>query len=61
MASEINGQGGVVSQVFWWNAAAGGWDFYLVDAQYGTDFAIELGEGYLLNNSTPVSWAVASK
>jgi len=58
MAAEINGQGGGVSQVFWWNAAAGSWDFYLVDAEYGTDFDIEMGEGYLLNNSTPVNWQV---
>ena len=59
MAADINSQGGGVSQVFWWNAAGGSWDFYLVDAQYGTDFTIEMGEGYLLNNSIPVSWAVA--
>ena len=59
MAAEINGQGGGVTQVFWWNAAGGSWDFYLVDAKYGTNFTIELGEGYLLNNTVPVNWAVA--
>ena len=59
MAADINSQGGGVSQVFWWNAAGGSWSFYLVDAQYGTDFTIEMGEGYLLNNSIPVNWAVA--
>jgi|GEM_PF-1476033 len=58
MAADINGQGGSVSQVFWWNAAAGNWDFYLVDAQYGTNFSIEMGQGYLLKNSGPIKWAV---
>jgi len=58
MAEEINSQGGSVSQVFWWNAQAGTWDFWLVDIQYGTDFAIELGEGYLLKNGTAMTWVI---
>jgi len=58
MAADINAHGGSVSQVFWWNASAGGWDFWLVDEEYGTDFAVELGEGYLLRNGTGITWAV---
>ena len=58
MAADINAQGGGVSQVFWWNALAGSWDFYLVNVQYGTDFDIEMGEGYLLKNGTPVTWVI---
>ena len=58
MAAEINDQGGNVTQVFWWDAAAGTWDFWLVDLHYGTDFAIELGEGYLLRSATTVPWTV---
>ncbi|MBC8477036.1 MAG: carboxypeptidase regulatory-like domain-containing protein, partial [Dehalococcoidia bacterium] len=56
LAADINDQGGNISQVFWWNAQAGGWDFYLVDIQYGTDFNIEVGYGYLLKNTTPATW-----
>jgi len=56
LAADINGQGGDVSEVFWWNAPAGTWDFYLVDVQYGTDFDIELGNGYLLKNSAATTW-----
>jgi len=58
LAAEINSQGGSVSQVFWWNGPAGSWDFWLVDIEYGTDFDIEMGEGYLLNNGTPVTWEI---
>ena len=58
MAADINAQGGNVTQVFWWNAWAGSWDFYLVTSQYGIDFSIELGEGYLLKNSTAAVWAI---
>jgi len=58
MAAEINGQGGSVSQVFRWNAAAGSWDFYLVDMEYGTDFAVELGEGYLLRSGAESNWII---
>ena len=60
MAAEINNQSGNITQVFWWNAAAGSWDFYLVDMQYGTDFSIELGEGYLLKSTTASTWTVPS-
>ena len=58
MAEDINNQGGEVTQVFWWNALAGAWDFWLVDLSYGTDFVIELGQGYLLNNSSPAVWQI---
>jgi len=58
MAAEIDGQGGAVTEVFWWNAAAGTWDFWLVDILYGTDFDIELGEGYLLENGAAVTWTI---
>ena len=58
MALEINAQGGAVTEVFWWNALAGSWDFYLVNIQYGTDFDIRMGEGYLLKNGTPVTWTI---
>jgi len=58
MAAEINGQGAAVDQVFWWNAPAGTWDFWLVDIQYGTDFAIELGEGYLVKNGNAATWVI---
>ena len=58
MAADINAQGGNVTQVFWWNAPAGSWDFYLVDIQYGTDFDIGMGEGYLLKNGTAMTWAI---
>ena len=58
MAAEINGQGGDVSEVFWWNATAGTWDFWLVDVQYGTDFSVELGEGHLLKNATECIWTI---
>ncbi|HEY40239.1 MAG TPA: hypothetical protein G4O18_00065, partial [Dehalococcoidia bacterium] len=57
-AAQINDQGGNITQVFWWNAAAGGWDFYLVEIQYGTDFDIELGEGYLFQSSTASTWSI---
>jgi len=60
MAAEINSQNGNVIQVFWWNAAAGSWDFYLADMGFGTDFNIELGEGYLLKSTTASTWAVPS-
>ncbi len=60
MAAEINTQGGHVTQVFWWNATAGSWDFYLVDIQYGTDFNVELGEGYLLLNTEASTWSIQS-
>jgi len=56
LAGDINSQGGNVTQVFWWNAAAGTWDFYLVDVQYGTDFPIEVGYGYLLQNTVAADW-----
>ena len=56
LAEEINDQGGSITQVFWWNAEKGAWDFYMVDIQYGTDFDIEVGYGYLLKNTTPASW-----
>jgi len=56
LAADINSQGGGVTQVFWWNAAGGTWDFYLVDSQYGSDFDIELGQGYLMKNLTSVTW-----
>ena len=52
LADEINAQGGAVTQVFWWDANAGDWVFWLNDIQYGEDFPIELGQGYLLNNTT---------
>ena len=42
---------GSVSQVFHRNAAAGNRDFWLVDIEYGDDFSIALGEGYLLKSS----------
>ncbi len=61
MAAEINSQGGHVTQVFWWNATAGSWDFYLVDIQYGTDFNIEVGYGYLLQNTTPTTWTYSGE
>jgi len=35
-----------------------GWDFWLVDVQYGTDFNIEPGEGYLLKNGAPATWTI---
>jgi hypothetical protein len=60
MAAEINSQDGNVTQVFWWNAAAGSWDFYLVSMEYGTDFNVELGEGYLLRSTTASTWTVPS-
>jgi len=59
MADAINAQGGNVTQVFWWNGPAGSWDFWLVDIGYGTDFNIEVGEGYLLNSGTGATWAIA--
>ena len=58
MAAEITSQGGNVTQVFWWNAAAGGWDYYLVEIGYGIDFNIELGEGYLLQSTKDSTWDV---
>ncbi|MDD4875991.1 MAG: fibronectin type III domain-containing protein [Dehalococcoidales bacterium] len=58
MAGEINNQDGNITQVFWWNAAAGSWDFYLVDMAYGTDFNIDLGEGYLLKSVNASTWAI---
>ena len=58
LAADINDQGGGITQVFWWNALAGTWDFWLVDLSYGTDFDVELGEGYLLNNGAPVTWTI---
>jgi len=58
LAEEMNNQGGDVTQVFWWDTVAGGWDFYLVDTQYGNDFAIQLGEGYLLKSMTASMWSV---
>ena len=42
------------------NALAGTWDFWLVNIQYGTDLATELGQGYLLGNRTPVTWTILS-
>ena len=56
MAADMNAQGAGVSQVFWWNAVAGSWDFWLVDVEYGTDFLIEMGEGYLLLNAGTATW-----
>jgi len=56
LAADINSQGGNVTQVFRWNAVAGDWAFYLVDSGYGTDFAIKLGEAYVLKNLAPVTW-----
>jgi len=35
-----------------------GWDFWLVDVEYGTDFDILLGEGYLLNNDMACTWII---
>ena len=58
MADDIKGQGGTITEVFWWNALAGTWDFWLVDIQYGTDFDVELGEGYLLKNGAAVTWTI---
>jgi hypothetical protein len=58
MAAEVNAQGGNVTQVFHWNANGGRWDFYLVDTQVGDDFAIELGEGYLLKSEAASTWTV---
>jgi len=58
MAADMNDQGGAITQVFWWNALAGTWDFYLVDSQYGTDFTIELGQGYLLNSTAGSTWTI---
>ena len=60
MAAGINNQGGNVTQVFWWNAAAGSWDFYLADIGFGPDFNVELGEGYLLKSTTASTWTVPS-
>ena len=56
LAMDISDQGGTVSQVFWWDAAAGSWDYWLVDVQYGTDFPIEMGEGYLLKTAGAATW-----
>jgi len=56
MAADMNDQGAGVSQVFWWNAVAGSWDFWLVDVLNGTDFPIEMGEGYLLLNAGTATW-----
>jgi len=56
LTADINSQGGAVSQVFWWDANAGTWVFWLEDIQYGTNFPIELGQGYLLNNSAATTW-----
>ena len=56
MAADMNAQGAGVSQVFWWNAVAGSWEFWLVDVEYGTDFLIEMGEGYLLLNAGTATW-----
>ena len=56
MAAEINEQSGNITQVFYWNAAAGSWDFYLVEIQYGTDFNIEVGNGYLLQSTAASTW-----
>jgi len=61
MAADINAQGGAITQVFWWNALAGTWDFWLVDLSYGTDFTIEMGEGYLLSNGTAVTWEIPAQ
>lgn len=58
LAADINDQGADVSQVFWWNATAGSWDFYLVDTQYGADFDIKLGEGYLLRSADASIWTI---
>ena len=58
LAADINRQGGSVTQVLTWNAAGGTWDFWLVDARYGDNFPVGLGEGYLLKNGTPVTWTV---
>ena len=58
LATEINDQGGDVTQVFWWNAAGGTWYFFLADLQYGNDFDIELGKGYLLKKYSAVTWAI---
>ena len=56
LAADINSQGGNVTQVFHWNASASTWDFYLVDIQHGDDFAIVMGQGYLLKNETASTW-----
>lgn len=58
LAADINSQGGGVTQVFWWNAAGGTWVYYLVSSGYGPDFDIELGEGYLLKNTTACTWVI---
>ena len=58
LAAEINDEGGSITQVFRWDTAASSWDFWLVDLQYGTDFDIVPGEGYLLSNSSPVVWQI---
>jgi len=58
MAAEINDQGGNVTEVFWWNASAGTFDFWLVVQEYGTDFDIEIGEAYLLKNLDAVDWEI---
>jgi len=56
LAMDITDQGGSISQVFWWDAVAGSWDFWLVDVGYGTDFPIEMGEGYLLKSTGAATW-----
>jgi len=58
MAAEINNQDGDVTEVFWWNPVGGTWDFWLVDIEYGTDFDIEIGEGYLLNCDDDSTWTI---
>ena len=59
LAADINSQGGRVTEVFRWNAIGGNWDIYLVDSQYGTDFAIDVGYGYLLNSGSATTWSYA--
>lgn len=56
LATHINSQGGSVTEIHRWNAVAGSWDIYLVDINYGTNFPIKLGEGYLLKSVAPSIW-----
>ena len=44
----------------WWNAAAGSWDFYLVDMVFGTDFNVEFGEGHVLKSTIASTWTIPS-
>jgi len=59
LAADINRQGGSVTEVFRWNALGGSWDTYLVESDYGRDFPIDVGYGYLLRNATAITWSYA--